>query len=642
MKTRLSITISLAVIATATITSMALVGDPVAHISFTTDAPCSVSVLVDPYTDPTNQPGQTAGGPTPWTLDVYPSSSLTFYYPTSIDCNGTTYNFVSADPSSPMTAGVADSTIIVTGHYMLPAPDTTSPVWNVPADFSVEATGPAGAIVTYSASATDPDDAVSSQSCSPTFGSNFPLGTTAVNCTATDTHGNIGTASFDVTVVDTTPPVLSLPSNMTVPAVDASGAPVNFDASATDLVDEQVPVTCIPASGSNFPLGTTTVTCTATDSHGNSSSGSFDVTVADNAAPVLTLPADKTVEAMNASGAIVIFNVSAYDQVDGSVPVNCLPASGSNFPLGTTTVNCSATDSNGNSAFGSFHITVVDTTPPVLSLPSDMTVPAVDASGAPVSFDASAKDLVDGQVSVTCSPASDSTFPLGTTTVTCTASDSRGNSSSGSFDVTVVDNAPPVLSLPSDMIVTAMNASGAVVEFTVSANDLVDGDVPVTCSPDSGSNFPFGTTTVHCSATDSNGNMAEGTFNITVQYATVGMMCKGIPGHQILEPINVDGTSVFKAGSTVPAKFRVCGLDGEAIGEPGTVTSFRIVGVTSNGITQSVDQAVSSTPPFDAFRSGSRQWIFDISTKDLDADNTYIFLITLNDGSTIQFQFTLK
>ena len=44
----------------------------------------------------------------------------------------------------------------------------------------------------------------------------------------------------------------------------------------------------------------------------------------------------------------------------------------------------------------------------------------------------------------------------------------------------------------------------------------------------------------------------------------------------------------------------------------------------------------------DEFRAGARQWIFNISTKKLTAGNTYVYLITLNDGSTIQFQFTLK
>lgn len=78
---------------------------------------------------------------------------------------------------------------------------------------------------------------------------------------------------------DTTPPVVTVPSNMTVNATSPSGATVTFTASATDDVDGPLPATCTPASGSTFPIGTTTVTCTATDSSSNTGSASFTVTV---------------------------------------------------------------------------------------------------------------------------------------------------------------------------------------------------------------------------------------------------------------------------------------------------------------------------------------------------------------------------
>lgn len=100
---------------------------------------------------------------------------------------------------------------------------------------------------------------------------------------------NIGWISFDSTEPvsfqvktswkgDTTPPVLMLPSNMTVAATSASGAVVKYTATATDNLPG-VTVACTPASGSAFPLGTTTVTCTATDAAGNTTTGSFTVTV---------------------------------------------------------------------------------------------------------------------------------------------------------------------------------------------------------------------------------------------------------------------------------------------------------------------------------------------------------------------------
>lgn len=86
---------------------------------------------------------------------------------------------------------------------------------------------------------------------------------------------------------DTTPPELSLPADLRVPATGAGGATVNFRASATDNVDGSVPVSCTPASGSLFPIGDTRVACAATDSSGNTASGGFTVHV-EGAAEQLT------------------------------------------------------------------------------------------------------------------------------------------------------------------------------------------------------------------------------------------------------------------------------------------------------------------------------------------------------------------
>ena len=63
---------------------------------------------------------------------------------------------------------------------------------------------------------------------------------------------------------------------------------------------------------------------------------------------------------------------------------------------------------------------------------------------------------------------------------------------------------------------------------------------------------------------------------MTVGYATTGI-CLGSPGHQVLQPLNIDGTSVVKKGSTVPVKFRVCDANGNSIGTPGVVTNFQLV-----------------------------------------------------------------
>lgn len=207
----------------------------------------------------------------------------------------------------------------------------------------------------------------------------------------------------------------------------------------------------------------------------NNSSASTTVTIhgagtvtarfalADSIPPVITVPADIIADATGPTGAVVTYAASGSDLVDGPLAPTCTPSSGSTFALGSTTVSCSVTDKVGNIASASFKVTVADRTPPKLQLPADMTAPATSTKGAVVKFSASATDLVDGSVTVTCTPASGSTFPFGTTTVSCSAKDKAGNSASGSFKVTVPATVPAVT-----VTLLASNGSGlsgAVVQY---------------------------------------------------------------------------------------------------------------------------------------------------------------------------------
>jgi hypothetical protein len=139
-------------------------------------------------------------------------------------------------------------------------------------------------------------------------------------------------------------------------------------------------------------------------------------------------------------------------------------------------------------------------------------------------------------------------------------------------------------------------------------------------------------------------SVTNGTLSVVYAMAS----CLGSTGHAILQPINGDGTSVFKQGSTVPAKFRVCDMSGASVGPttdaPKVASSFKLIQRSSGTVVNVVNEPVDSTTPDTAFRwdSTAQQWIYNISTKSLAASVTYVYLITLNDGSTIQFQFGLK
>ena len=154
--------------------------------------------------------------------------------------------------------------------------------------------------------------------------------------------------------------------------------------------------------------------------------------------PVITVPADMTVEAQSFSGAAVTYVASAVDHNGQSIPVSCTPASGSIFGFGRTTITCTARDSAGRTSTKRFHITVVDTQPPVITVPPPQRVSTTTRSGKAVTYTASASDVVDGSVDLNCFPAPGVVFPVGTTTVNCAATDSRGNSSAAVFIVTVV------------------------------------------------------------------------------------------------------------------------------------------------------------------------------------------------------------
>ena len=183
---------------------------------------------------------------------------------------------------------------------------------------------------------------------------------------------------------------------------------------------------------------------------------------------------------------------------------------------GAKTATFTVTSTNDGAVTGPLTgLSTPDRTVPVLTLPADI---ATEASGATtvVGYAATAADPIDGPIVPLCSPASDSAFPVGTTTVDCTATDPHGNSATGSFSVTVTDHTAPAMTVPTEITATATTPSGATVTFAASASDLVDGTRPVVCAPASGDTFPIGTTTVACMAADAHGNTADGSFTVTV------------------------------------------------------------------------------------------------------------------------------
>lgn len=222
------------------------------------------------------------------------------------------------------------------------------------------------AIVQYDVSATDGEDSTAPVTCEPKSGSLFGVGKTIVNCTAINALGETAKGSFDIFVHDATAPVLNVPGRIVVKADAREGSFVKFDVSALDEVNGIVPVGCDGKSGSLFPVGITTVGCWATDLSFNTGRRDFTIEVVDETAKMALHVEPVFAEAESSAGAAVTYDVYATGTLDPNPTIVCDPKSGSLFAIGATTVKCSAKDSFGATAAGSFDVTVADTTGPLI------------------------------------------------------------------------------------------------------------------------------------------------------------------------------------------------------------------------------------------------------------------------------------
>jgi uncharacterized repeat protein (TIGR01451 family) len=362
--------------------------------------------------------------------------------------------------------------------------------------------------------------------CTPAAGTAFPKGATTVTCTGTDTSGNTANCSFTITVVDNQNPTVICPQPITqstdpnlCTAVVTYATPSGSD----NCTLPPNPVTCAPASGTTFQKGTTTVTCTVTDAASHTGQCSFTVTVNDTQKPAITCPGNVTVS--NTSGqctAVATFTLpTVSDNCAGVGTPTCAPASGSTFQAGLTTVTCTVSDASGNQQSCAFTVTVNDTQAPTLTCPAPVShATDLNLCTAVVAYSApSVSDNCSGVGTPICTPASGSTFPKGTTTVSCTVKDSSNNSANCSFTVTVNDTQKPTVTCPANVNFTTQgNADpcGVVTYATPSGSDNC-AIQSVVCSPASGTCFPTGMTSVTCTATDTSGNTGQCSFKVTVQ-----------------------------------------------------------------------------------------------------------------------------
>jgi subtilisin-like proprotein convertase family protein/phosphoribosylformylglycinamidine (FGAM) synthase-like amidotransferase family enzyme len=303
-------------------------------------------------------------------------------------------------------------------------------------------------------------------------------GTYTVTYNVSDAVGNAAVqVSRTVIVSDSIAPVVTLngAASMTNECHTAFTDP---GATANDNCAGSVSVVTSGAVNPNA-VGTYTLTYTATDPSGNVGSASRTVYVVDTIAPSIVLPANITVYTTNASGTAVNYAVTANDACSGSITPSVNPVSGSNFPIGTSTVNVSATDGSGNTSNTSFTVTVILNHAPVAQnstlgavenharslLIEKLLAKASDADGDSLTVSSvSATSTNGGSVVLTANSIiyTPATNFVGTDLFTYTVADGKDGFGSASILVTVTSENAPSLNRIGTLVV---NQNGVTMTF---------------------------------------------------------------------------------------------------------------------------------------------------------------------------------
>ncbi|MEL6251988.1 MAG: HYR domain-containing protein [Bacteroidota bacterium] len=197
-----------------------------------------------------------------------------------------------------------------------------------------------------------------------------------------DQYGNSSTATATTdgsqVIVDTEDPTITCPADVNEDTdAGVCGRVVSFTdpVGADNLPGHSVAQTGGPASGSTFPVGTTTITYTVTDAAGNTATCDFDITITDNEAPnVITQPFTVQLDA-NGSASISVNDIDNGSSDACGIATSVLDiTSFSCADLGNNTVTLTVTDVNGNSASATAVVTVEDVIPPTITCPAPQTI----------------------------------------------------------------------------------------------------------------------------------------------------------------------------------------------------------------------------------------------------------------------------
>ncbi len=413
-------------------------------------------------------------------------------------------------------------------RFVVTVLDVGPPTIVCPAPITVPADASCVALVNYTAPVGVDACSISNTTLTAGLGSgaNFPLGTTTETYTVSDLNGNVAQCSFNITVVDLEPPVISCPPSFTLNIIQnlcdtlvVYPLPTATDNCSSPIVGLVSGITI----GTEAAAGFYSNTYMATDAAGNTATCSFDITIVENIDPVIACPGDLTFPtAPGTCEAVVTFSTPSVTDVCTAVSIvqTSGPASGATLAPGSYAVEFTATDEFNNTSICIFQLIVVDDVPPVFTCPTGVLFTTAEPGlcGANVSYSPPVATDFCGAVSVvlTSGQGPGSFFDVGTHEEIYTATDLSGNESTCTINIEVTDDELPILTCPADIALTDIATCGQVVVYDAPlATDNCAAGVPVlTGGLQSGDFFPLGNTLVTWSVDDASGNENTCSFNV--------------------------------------------------------------------------------------------------------------------------------
>ncbi|MFE3849446.1 LamG-like jellyroll fold domain-containing protein [Flavobacterium sp. LB3P45] len=506
----------------------------------------------------------------------------------------------------------------------------------------------------------------------------YPIGSTTVTWSGTDSSNNTAICTQTVTVVDNQAPIVTCPGNQTLNMIantcaanytisdpisdNCTGATWGYSLSG-DTTGSASAIADGTGSGVvSFNKGVTTVTLSGTDGTNAATTCSFTVTVVDNQAPIVTCPGNQSQNIItntcaanytildpisdNCTGATWGYSLSGDTTGSASAIADGTGSGVVSFNKGVTTVTLSGTDGTNAATTCSFTVTVVDNQAPIVTCPGNQTLNMIANTCAanytisdPISDNCTGATWgysLSGDTTGSASVIADGTgsgvvsFNKGVTTVTLSGTDGTNAATTFSFTVTVNDNQPPIVTCPGNQtlnIITNTCAANYTILDPISDNCTgatwgysLSGDTTGSASgiaDGTGSgvvSFNKGVTTVTLSGTDGTNAATTCSFTVTVNDNQPPIVT--CPGNQTLNII----TNTCAANYTI--------LDPISDNCTGATWGYSLSGDTTGSASGIVDGTGSGMVSFN-------KGVTTVTLSGTDGTNaatTCSFTVTVNDN----------